>query len=467
MSTQESEASPSAETVTETSPLLPRAEVNDASSDNRRWNLYKLFLIAAVYFLHRGMYNQFVSVYIILQSDEGEHLYLRRYMNILRVLLSLLTIGSWSHFADVWGRKPVMLISMTGTMLSYLVFALLQQVEFIQKDFRVYVGIVALDCLFGGSIAFNGLLHTYIADCASPGSRFKPFSALKGLSMVFYVGGVELTMLPLILAGQKYLILSIITYIVVAVLNVVLIVWLLPETIRSPVHKLSILKAAISPAVVLLRQPWLTLALFVYSLTPNFDIIKIRFGIICSKGSFFSQWYFIFPYAASALALLLLYPTIAILYQRKPRPLHSVLRFTRRLAYTCLSLDAFSTVTVISIAASNRIAHLVFDAISPFTVAIAPAIYSSIPSHSAVLFGSFSVIEALGGMFSNMFILRFFDWGSDDVTQYRLLYGSLAICLILTGLLLFVDSTGGSVDEDDRSTVLSTHDDEETATLHS
>ncbi len=41
MSTQESEASPSAETVTETSPLLLRAEVNDASSDNRRWNLYK------------------------------------------------------------------------------------------------------------------------------------------------------------------------------------------------------------------------------------------------------------------------------------------------------------------------------------------------------------------------------------------------------------------------------------------
>ncbi len=120
--------------------------------------------------------------------------------------------------------------------------------------------------------------------------RFKLFSALKGLSMVFYVGGAEvcttpkrsfgiemhlnmasiqqLTMLPLILAGQKYLILSIITYILVAVLNVVLIVWLLPETIRSPAHKLSIFKAAISPAVVLLRQPWLTLALFVYSLTP-------------------------------------------------------------------------------------------------------------------------------------------------------------------------------------------------------
>ncbi|KAK0440542.1 hypothetical protein EV421DRAFT_1961342 [Armillaria borealis] len=457
MSTQEPEASPSTETATETSPLFPRAEVNDASSDNRRWNpsnvAIRLFLTAAVYFLH-GMYNQFVSVYIILQSDRDEHLYLRKLrllvdMNMLRVLLSLLTIGLWSHFADMRGRKPVMLISMMGTMLSYLVFVLFQQAEFIQKDFRVYVGIVALDCLFGGSIAFNGLLHTYIADCASPGSRFKLFSALKGLSMVFYVGGAQLTMLLLILAGQKYLI-------------------LFDDHIYfCRPHKLPILKAAISPTVVFLWQPWLTLALFVYSLTPNFDIIKIRFGIICSKGSFFSQWYFIFSYAASALALLLLYPTIAILYQRKPRPLQSVLRFTRRLAYTCLSLDVFSTVTVVSIAASNRIAHLVFDAISPFTVAIAPAIYSSVPSHSAVLFGSFSVIEALGGMFSNMLILRFFDWGSDDVTQYRLLYGSLAICLILTGLLLFVDSTGGSVDEDDSSAVLSTRDDEETVTLNS
>ncbi len=51
--------------------------------------------------------------------------------------------------------------------------------------------------------------------------------------------------------------------------------------------------------------------------------------------------------------------------------------------------------------------------------------------------------------------------------QYKLLYSSLAICLILTGLLLFVDSTGGSVDEDDRSTVLSTHDDEETVIVYS
>ncbi len=66
-----------------------------------------------------------------------------------------------------------------------------------------------------------------------------------------------------------------------------------------------------------------------------------------------------------------------------------------------------------------------------------------------------------------MFILRFFDWGNDDVTQYRLLYGALTICLILTGLLLFVDYTGRSVDEDDRSTVLSTHDNEDTVTLHS
>ncbi len=66
-----------------------------------------------------------------------------------------------------------------------------------------------------------------------------------------------------------------------------------------------------------------------------------------------------------------------------------------------------------------------------------------------------------------MFILRFFDWGNDDVTQYRLLYGVLTICLILTGLLLFVDYTGRSVDEDDRSTVLSTHDNEDTVTLHS
>ncbi|KAK0234474.1 hypothetical protein EDD85DRAFT_84171 [Armillaria nabsnona] len=52
-----------------------------------------------------------------------------------------------------------------------------------------------------------------------------------------------------------------------AVLNIVLITWLLPETLRSPAHKLPILKAAISPATVFTRRPWLTLALFMYSLT--------------------------------------------------------------------------------------------------------------------------------------------------------------------------------------------------------
>ncbi|KAG7440923.1 uncharacterized protein BT62DRAFT_937518 [Guyanagaster necrorhizus] len=74
MSTQGSEVSLSAGAVTDTSPLLPRYEVADASSDNRRRNLCKLFLVAAVYFLHRGMYDEFVSVYIILRRD-GVHEY--------------------------------------------------------------------------------------------------------------------------------------------------------------------------------------------------------------------------------------------------------------------------------------------------------------------------------------------------------------------------------------------------------
>lgn len=46
-----------------------------------------------------------------------------------------------------------------------------------------------------------------------------------------------------------------------------------------------------------------------------------------------------------------------------------------------------------------------------------------------------------------MFILIFSNH-SDDDTQHRLLYGALAICLISTGLLFFVDSTGRSVDGD-------------------
>ncbi|KAG7440937.1 uncharacterized protein BT62DRAFT_558260 [Guyanagaster necrorhizus] len=413
------------------------------------------------------MYDEFVSVYIILRRD-GVHEYWYFWKFVERPVLSLLAIGWWSHIADVWGRRPVMLISMTGTTLSYLVFVLLQQVGLLQREDGACVGIVqALDCLFGGSIAFNGLLHTCIGDCTSPGSRFKLFSALKGLSIFFYVGGTELVMLLLDIASQKYLDLSMVISSFVAVLNIVLIIWLLPETLRNPDYNLPVFKAVISPVMVSLQRPWLALALFVYALTPSFEIVKIWFGIICSEGPFFVQWYLIFPLLASAFALLLLYPAIAILYQRKARPLRSVLKFTRHLAYTCLSIDVFSTVTVLCIAASNRIAHLVFAALSPFTVAIAPAIYSFVPAHSAVLFGSFSVIEALGGMFSNMFIQRFWSWGNTDIAQYRLLYGALAICLILTGLLLFVDSTGGSVDEEDSSTVLSTHDDEESLTVHS
>ncbi len=119
--------------------------------------------------------------------------------------------------------------------------------------------------------------------------RFVLFSAFKGLSMLFYFGGTEvrtnpwsrfgikilimtliqqLTMLPLILPAQEYFIPLMIISSLVAVLNVVLITWLLPETLRSPAHKLPILKAAISPAIVFTRRPWVTLALFVYSLTP-------------------------------------------------------------------------------------------------------------------------------------------------------------------------------------------------------
>ncbi|KAK0452936.1 uncharacterized protein EV420DRAFT_631831 [Desarmillaria tabescens] len=406
MSMQESgDSTPAQGTATETSPLLPRNEVNGTSSDNRRWDLCKLFLVAAVYFLHRGMYDRFVSVSFILSKDINEHWYLWKYRQTLRVLLSLLTIGWWSHLADVWGRKPIMLISLTGTTLSYLLFIALPQAK-LPPDPRVYVGIVALDCLFGGNIAFSGLLYTYIGDCTSPNSRFMLFSALKGLSLFFYaaVAGFVIVLLP---AGQIFFILWMMISSVVALLNIVLIIWLLPETLQSPDQQLPILKVMISPVVVFLQQPWLTLTLFAYAMTPNFEIIKMRFGILCSEGPFFYWWYSIFAFVASVFALLFLYPAILILYQRKPRPLQAVLRFNRRLAYTCLSLDVFSTVTVFSIANSNRIAHLVFAAISPFTVAITPAIYSLVPSYSAVLFGSFSVIEALGGMFSNMFVQSF------------------------------------------------------------
>lgn len=65
----------------------------------------------------------------------------QQYMNTPRVLLSLLTTGSWYRFADVCRGKPVMLISMIGTTISHLAFV---QAEFIPKDFRVYVGGIAL-----------------------------------------------------------------------------------------------------------------------------------------------------------------------------------------------------------------------------------------------------------------------------------------------------------------------------------
>ncbi len=52
------------------------------------------------------------------------------------------------------------------------------------------------------------------------------------------------------------------------VLNVVLITWLLPEKLRSPAHKLPILKAAISPAIVFTRTAMADFSPFRVSLTP-------------------------------------------------------------------------------------------------------------------------------------------------------------------------------------------------------
>ncbi|KAK0200267.1 hypothetical protein DFS33DRAFT_1387475 [Desarmillaria ectypa] len=159
-------------------------------------------------------------------------------MEMLRVLLGLLTIGWWSHVVDVWGRKVIMLISIFGTTFSDLVFVLLQQAGLLRKDFHVYVGIIALDFLFGSSIAFSGLLHTF--------KLFSALKGLKGLSILFYVRGAQPTILPLMLTEQKYLILAMIISSFVAVINIVLILWLLLETLRSPDHKLPILKAVIS-----------------------------------------------------------------------------------------------------------------------------------------------------------------------------------------------------------------------------
>ncbi|KAJ6542908.1 hypothetical protein B0H19DRAFT_1239133 [Mycena capillaripes] len=190
---------------TETAPLLPSSDPN--TEENRspglgeahpvHSKLLKLLFVVAIASICRGvsmfsrdMYHQTVpgSSFRLWVQLPGLTLRMEIWTMFASAVVSFISVGWWSTFGDRRGRKPVLIISLLGTLildLMYLAFAN----TFVQED-GISLGLI-IEGLLGGFPTFVGVVHAYASDI-SPNSlsRTAMFGVVQAVSFIFFrVGG--------------------------------------------------------------------------------------------------------------------------------------------------------------------------------------------------------------------------------------------------------------------------------------
>jgi len=146
------------------------------------------------------------------------------------------------QLSDRYGRKPLLAISLIGTLLARIIFI----VGILNKDLYLLFGSRILDGLTGGNIS---VAQSAIADISTPQNKSKNFGligAAFGLGFVIgpYLGGklgsIETVnwaaqIFPSWVASSSTLPLWFAT--ILCALNIILLFFIFPETIREKLHK--------------------------------------------------------------------------------------------------------------------------------------------------------------------------------------------------------------------------------------
>ncbi|TFK75207.1 MFS general substrate transporter [Pluteus cervinus] len=165
---------------------------------------------------------------------------LQTIMTVTMGILSALTAGWWGHFSEVHGRTKVLALSTFGLMITDSMFILASTPSSPLSGHGHKLLLIApvVEGLLGGWSALQSATSAYISDCTSSGSRAHIFSRFTGtfyfgLSVGPSIGGWILHNVTwgTTASGEKTVTAVFYTAVVCSLINLVLAVFILPESL--------------------------------------------------------------------------------------------------------------------------------------------------------------------------------------------------------------------------------------------
>ncbi|KAJ7434732.1 hypothetical protein FB451DRAFT_1571844 [Mycena latifolia] len=414
---------------TETQPLLARPGENSRASDpaSPKSKLLKLLPVLILASICRGIsmfsrhayYNNSPTRpleyrwFTVWVKMPGVTVYMELWSMFASFVVSFISIGWWSTFGDRRGRKPVLLVSITGAMLVDLIYLIVAK----SQGDGISIGLI-IEGLLGGFATFNGAVHAYTYDLLpSPLSRTVIFGAVQAVSFAFFRVGAYLGLLADLSPDLHHSNLGYVFSVVLGCANLVYMYWVLPESLPSPSTEQgaqtsgqdSALKYIIKPFSIFLRRApsrkkivLLACSIYMYSWTSG---LGVKMAVFTSDKGYFPalprSLLLIIPSILNLLTWLCVFPGVAFLLKRTSGDTEN----SGRLLAKSLAQNSILTATVCLIGAlifgGARSSPLfgIFFFVYPFTVGALPALYSLAASYFVAL-GRSAELGALFGVLS-------------------------------------------------------------------
>ncbi|KAF9031011.1 hypothetical protein BDZ89DRAFT_1064344 [Hymenopellis radicata] len=444
-----------AEASEETPLLRPALEANEVA---RTGKVSSLTPIVILYSVHLGLYVYFIPFYLTNNwkyYSYGSDSHIGLYMSALQSLTSLITITWWAGLSDAHGRKPVLLINIAGYILTSAFYVFIDHLGWTQWPVLLLMSV--FQGSFGGYVVFYALVHAYITESTAPEFRASVFSAVYGT--VFLVTGLTYCVCILCTVGIwgtieppehgtpfKWS---------AAVLAFALFVTEsdLPESMASGSPEdtpsvencwsFSTLAATFCTRNVLVSG----LSLFFYSLTVPFVLVKIVYGMDSLRDTSY-YWYPFFPPGVFCVGLLVGYPWISFLCQRKVGTTRkATTRLTIALAQSSVFIDAICSIVVVVVPRRLAVLRLVFASISFLPIGVNACLLAlvsmSVDSrHYGLVFGMMAVIQDITITASLATVATIYltiaNAGYSDVYPIlRIFYGFMIASLVMSGAVLW------------------------------
>ncbi|KAJ6616464.1 hypothetical protein B0H10DRAFT_1395791 [Mycena sp. CBHHK59/15] len=348
-------------------------------------------------------------------------------------VVSFMTIGWWSTFGDRRGRKPVLFASLFGAMLLDLSYLIIANIQLLRENAQDCVSIgLMIDGLLGGFATYNGVVYAYASDVShSSVYRTVFFCVLQTVSFLSFRIGAAFGLLSSSVMSHSNL--SYILSVTIALLNLLYIFFLLPESLTSqqrerynlaPDTQSTALKSILSPFSVFLRGstsrkhlPLFALSIYIYTLTSGLDVAMLIHTTLRGYFPSLPRWLLlIIPSILKVATLLGIIPTLAWMFMKSYGDTEkSGLLFAKSVAQNSILIGALSTLGILVFGGPKS--SILFDAffwLYSFSAGALPALYSLAASYFVALnrgqeigslFGALSIWGSLAQIVSHV-VLR-------------------------------------------------------------